>query len=60
MICGFKCFTNSCDNESLYDFLLSVIKNNHLSIYVKDFSYLGFPTYKVFVPKLSNVELIED
>ena len=56
----FKCFTNSCDNESLYDFLLSVIKNNHLSIYVKDFSYLGFPTYKVFVPKLSNVELIED
>ncbi len=51
-----KVFQEKKDNTSNYEYLLSILKKNHLDLYIKDYSYLDFPVYKVFIPLLSNVD----
>lgn len=55
-----KCFSKLETNKSIYNYLLNIIESNNLSVYVKDFSYLGFNTYKVFIPTLSNIDPINN
>lgn len=55
-----KIFSNLETNKQIYHYLLNIIKSNNLSIYIKDFSYLGFNSYKVFIPTLSNIEPINN
>ena len=55
-----KVFTNLETNKQIYNYLLNIIEANNLSIYMKDFSYLGFNTYKVFIPTLSNIDPINN
>ncbi len=55
-----KVFSNLETNKQIYNYLLNIIEVNNFSIYIKDFSYLGFNTYKVFIPTLSNIDLINN
>lgn len=54
------CFRDINDNESIYKYLLDIIHDSDKPIFIKDFSYLGFNTYKVYIPLLSNIEEIND
>ncbi len=49
---------NSGSNKECLDYLISILKNNNLNIYVKNYSFLGFPTYRVYIPTLSEVDNI--
>ena len=55
-----KYFSNIKTNKEIFNFLLNIIKSNNLSIYIKDFSYLGFNTYKIYIPILSNIDTINN
>lgn len=55
-----KCFNNLKTNKEIYTYLIKVIKNNNHQIYLKDFSHLGFNTYKIFIPTLSNIDPISN
>ena len=55
-----KIFKNLSSNTEVFDYLLRIIKNLHLSVYIKDYSYLGFNTYKIFIPNLSNISYIDE
>ena len=43
------------NNNDAYQYMLSIVEKNQLSLYYADFSYLGFPTYRVYLPQLSQV-----
>lgn len=53
-------FHLSKDNKEAYEYILKIVGDNKLDIYVGDFSYLGFPTYRVYIPKLSRVFEMEE
>ena len=55
-----KYFSNIKTNKEIFNFLINIIKSNNLSIYIKDFSYLGFNTYKIYIPILSNIDTINN
>lgn len=55
-----KCFNNLKTNKEIYNYLLEIISDNNHQIYLKDFSHLGFNTYKVFIPTLSNIDPISN
>ena len=48
-------FIDNDINIDNYNYLINIIKNNKLNLYIKDYSYLSFPVYKVFIPYLSNI-----
>lgn len=56
----FKCFNNLKTNKEIYNYLLEIISDNNHQIFLKDFSHLGFNTYKVFIPTLSNIDPISN
>lgn len=53
-------FSSLKTNFEIYKYLINIISSGNLSIYIKDFSHLGFNTYKVFIPSLSNIEKISN
>lgn len=55
-----KCFNNLKTNKEIYNYLITLIKDNNHQIYLKDFSHLGFNTYKVYIPTLSNIDPISN
>lgn len=55
-----KVFKSINTNKKIYDYLLNIIKINNLNIYIKDLSYLGFNTYKIFIPNLSTIDIINN
>lgn len=48
----FRHFEN---NNDAYQYILSITGTNQISLFYADFSYLGFPTYRVYLPQLSKV-----
>ncbi len=52
-------FIDKNKNIDNYNYLLKIIKENHHDIYIKDYSYLSFPVYKVFIPDLSNIYTLD-
>lgn len=54
-----KTFIDTSNNIDTYYYLVDIVKNNKLGLYIKDYSYLSFPVYKVFIPYLSNIFLID-
>ncbi len=55
-----KAFKNLDNNKDVYKELINIITKNNLCIYIKDYSFLKFHTYKVFIPKLSNIITIDN
>lgn len=43
------------DNKVFMEQLINLIQNNGYSIYVRDWSFLSFPTYQIVVPGFSNL-----
>lgn len=44
------------DNKSALKILYRILDSEQLQIYIKNYSCLGFPTYKVYIPSLSEVD----
>lgn len=47
-------------NNEAYNFVVDIIKNNNYELYIKDYSFLGFDTYKVYIPILSEIDELSD
>lgn len=47
------------NNEAL-KVILECLKQKELNLYIKDYSYLGFDTYKIYIPGLSEIEELDD
>ncbi|MEF9985388.1 MAG: YcaO-like family protein [Bacilli bacterium] len=53
-----KIFENYKSNLEYYNNLKKIIEEANLNLYIKDYSVLGFPTYKVYIPTLSEIDKI--
>lgn len=51
-----KAFTDNSDknNRQLLDYILNIFRKNNNQIYVRNFSYLGFPCYRFVIPGFSE------
>lgn len=47
-------------NKELLLYLLNLLYRDKYNVYVRDYSYLGFPSYHVVVPGLSEIESMDD
>lgn len=47
------------DNKQALEILLNIIRKNELKIYIKDYSYLGFDTYRTYIPTLSEIDELD-
>lgn len=56
---GFKDI-GELDNKEMLEYLLSLIKAEDLDVFVRDVSFLNFPSYHVVIPGLSEIEEIDD
>ncbi len=43
------------NNVDVFNVLVNIIKKQGYNLYIKDMSYLGFPTYRVYIPGLTEV-----
>lgn len=50
------CFTSMKTTSECYEFVINIIKQNDLLLFCKDLSFLGFKTYKLYIPSLSEIE----
>lgn len=48
------------DNKEMFKHMVDFLQSRGFDIYVRDVSYLGFPSYHVIIPGLSEVEEIDD
>lgn len=48
---------NILNNKMAYKYVLDVCKVNKWNIYIRDYSFLGFPTYRVYIPSISEVAI---
>ena len=44
-------------NEHGYEHLLKLLKQNRFKLFIRNLSFLGFPTYKIYIPGMSEVFL---
>jgi ribosomal protein S12 methylthiotransferase accessory factor len=56
-ISGFMAYNNNYDT---FNYLITIIKNLNLDIFIRNYSYLGFNTYRVYIPSYSEVFKIND
>lgn len=49
-------FLSNCNTETCYNYLLAILKKQTFDVFLVDYNVLGFPTYKVFIPSISEVE----
>lgn len=49
-------FLYSKSTRECYDYILSILKKETLNVFCVNLSCLGFPTYRVYIPTLSEVE----
>lgn len=47
------------DNKHALEVLLNIIRKEKLKIYIKDYSYLGFDTYRTYIPTLSEIDELD-
>lgn len=52
---GFHTLTGNSHEEELGYILREIIKPNGFDCYVRDNSILGFPSYHIFIPKMSDI-----
>lgn len=51
---------DSDKNSDMLKYLLDILEKEEYSVFVRDVSFLGFPSYHVIVPGFSEVESIDD
>jgi ribosomal protein S12 methylthiotransferase accessory factor len=47
------------NNKQGYEHLLGLLKQSGFKLYVRNLSFLGFPTYKVYIPGMSEIFLTD-
>ena len=52
---GYNSLLSSDDDYDL-NFMLNTINNMGFSIYVRDVSFLGFPSYRIYIPGMSEID----
>lgn len=52
-------FTNTYNNKLLLKKIIKKLKNDH-QIYIRDLDYLGFSTFKIFIPELSSINKLSN
>lgn len=52
-------FKNVKNNKEALKIILEIAKKNKMDIYIKDYSMMGFNTYKVYIPNFSEIENIK-
>lgn len=52
-------FKNVKDNKEALKIILEIAKKNKMNIYIKDYSMMGFNTFKVYIPNYSEIENIK-
>ena len=52
-------FNNVKDNKEALKTILEIAKKNKMNIYIKDYSMMGFNTFKVYIPNFSEIETIK-
>lgn len=53
-------FSKFSNNKEALKYIYMIIKNNNLKLYIKDYSYLGFDTYKIYIPNISEIENLDE
>ncbi len=48
-----KVFNKCANNIEAYKYLCNIIKKHKWQLYVKDYSFLGFPTFRVFISNIT-------
>lgn len=43
------------NNKQSYDYLLKLLKRNNFKLYVRNLSFSEFPTYKIYIPGMSEI-----
>ncbi len=53
-----SCFTDNSDktNKELFEYMLDLYRQLGKPVYVRNYSYLGFPSYKFVVPGFSEIK----
>lgn len=46
-------------NKQGYEHLLRLLKQNKFELYIRNLSFLGFPTYKIYIPGMSEIFLCD-
>lgn len=52
--------TDAESEESDYDYMVALTRRLGYGLYIRDCSFLGFPSYHIVVPELSNYDLVYD
>ena len=55
----FKDVTNY-DNKQMFVYLMDMLEKKEFNVFVRNVSYLGFPSYHIIVPGLSEIDEIDD
>lgn len=53
-------FQKCKNNEEAYDALIGIIDKLNINVYIFDYSYLGFCSYRVYIPELSDIFEFEE
>ncbi|PIH03066.1 YcaO-like family protein [Clostridium combesii] len=56
---GFK-EAKGWSNKEMLNYLVNLLRKEGYDIFVRDSSYLGFPSYHIIVPELSEIEKFDD
>lgn len=48
------------NNKELLKYMLDLLDSKNHEVYVRDVSFLGFPSYSIIVPNLSEIDKIDD
>lgn len=51
-----KCFCAVHTNAEALQKILEIVKKYKKTLYIKDLAFLGFPTYRLYIPSLSEIE----
>ena len=53
-------FNNVKDNKEALKYILEIAKKNKMNVFIKDYSMMGFNTFKIYIPKYSEIETINE
>lgn len=53
-------YYNKQNNKELMNYMLTILKMQGYDVYIRDVSFLGFPSYHIIVPQFSEIERIDD
>lgn len=46
---------NCRTNQEAFHHIIGILKKNNMKTYIRDDSFLGFPTFRIYIPKFSDI-----